>query len=486
MDNSTYGLIKFLFPRLPSLTKTALSHSLSLSPTSSKWDLRTEMTVAFLRSLMNGGPSPVGQTQAHTLNDPGAKGKVWTAKVTIPAPEDESIRDATFNAIADLGDGSETYIKPGLSDIDAEWTGFRPGAGSDEPLPNISEQEKYQNLMKEPSKSSKTTILYLHGGAYYLCGFGTHRLQVSKLAKACNGRAFNVAYRLAPQAAFPSQLLDALNAYLYMLYPPPGSLHEPVSASDIVFAGDSAGGNLVFALLQLLLQLHRTKLSDAKNPTVRYHGKTVEVPLPAGASANSGWFDITRSMPSLVNNAKFDYLPPADHDDALGRFPKDNVWPTTPPRGDLFCDLSMLCHPLVSPLAAKDWSGAPPLWIETGEELLTDEDLVVAVRASTQGVKVHFEQYEAMPHCFAMLLPTLATSKRCMESWGNFCRNCTEGSVETSGTWIAAKTGVEKEVDVTKVTPLTVEDALERMRDAQRRRFAGYEKEGKAMPNPSL
>jgi len=486
MDDSTYGIIKFLFPRIPSLTKTALAHSLWLSPTSSKWDLKTEMTVAFLRSLMNGGPSPIGKTQAQTLKDPGVKGKIWTARVSIPVPEDESIRDATFTAIADLGDGNETYSKPGLAVIDAEWTGFRPGVKDEESLPNISEQDKYERLMKEPTKSSKTTILYLHGGAYYMCGFGTHRMLVSKLAKACNGRAFNVGYRLAPQAAFPSQLLDALNAYLYLLYPPPGSLHEPVSASDIVFAGDSAGGNLVFALVQLLLQLHRTKPSGAKNPTVRYHGKTVEVPLPAGASANSGWFDITRSMPSLVHNAKYDYLPPADHDDALGRFPKDDVWPTTPPRGDMFCDLSMLCHPLVSPLAAKDWTNSPPLWIETGEELLTDEDEIVAARAATQGVKVQFEKYEAMPHVFAMLLPTLATSKRCMESWGTFCRRCTEGRVETSGTLIAVKTGLEKPIDVAKITKLTVEDAIERMRDAQRRRYIGYEKEGKAMPNPSL
>lgn len=487
MDNSTYGLIKFLFPRIPSLTKTALAHSLWLSPTSSKWDFRTEMTVGFLRSLMDkNNPTAVGKTQAQTLHDPGVKGKVWVARSTIPAPSDESIRDATFTAIADLGDGSETYQKPSLSEIEAEWTGFRSAAGAEEPLPDISESEKYQGLMDEPNRSSKTTILYFHGGAYYMCGFGTHRLIVSKLAKACNGRAFSVGYRLAPQAAFPSQLLDALNAYLYLLYPPPGSLHEPVSASDIVFAGDSAGGNLVFALLQLLLQFHRTKPTGASNPTVRYHGKEVEVPLPAGASANSGWFDITRSMPSLVHNAKYDYLPPADHDNALGRFPRDDIWPTNPPRGDLFCELSMLCHPLVSPLAARDWSNSPPLWIETGEELLTDEISVVAARAATQGVKVHWEQYEAMPHCFGMLLPALATSKRCIGSWGSFCKTCVEGSIETNGTWIAAKTGNEKTVDVTQVNPLTVGDALKRMRDAQRRRFAGYEKEGKSMPNPSL
>ena len=41
------------------------------------------MTVAFLRSLMNGGPSPVGQTQAHTLNDPGAKGKMKALEMRL-------------------------------------------------------------------------------------------------------------------------------------------------------------------------------------------------------------------------------------------------------------------------------------------------------------------------------------------------------------------------------------------------------------------
>lgn len=445
------------------------------------------MTVQVLRAAMKGDtPTTVGKVQAHTLKDPGIKGKIWIAKATIPAPQDQGLTEATFRAIEEMGDGSESYTKPSLAEIDAEWTGFRPDAGSDERLPDISEKEKYDKLMSEGTRTSKTTILYFHGGAYYLCGFGTHRENVSKLAKACNGRAFNVGYRLAPQAAFPAQLLDALNSYLYLMYPPPGSLHEPVPASEIVMAGDSAGGNLVFALLQLILQLHRTKPSSATNPTVRYHGRDVEVPLPAGASANSGWFDILRSMPSLENNAKYDYLPPADHDDAVSRFPHDDIWPTKPPRGDIFCDLSMMLHPLVSPLAAEDWSGAPPLWIETGEELLTDEDCVVAVQAVSQGVTVQWEQYEAMPHCFGMLLPALPTSSRCMKSWGDFCRTCVEGEVKTNGTWIAVKTGEEKEVDVSQVSSITFAEAKIRMKEAHTKRVNGWEKEGKSLPKPSL
>jgi hypothetical protein len=43
------------------------------------------------------------------------------------------------------------------------------------------------------------------------------------------------------------------------------------------------------------------------------------------------------------------------------------------------------------------------LYIETGEELLTDEDKHVAMQAAKQGVKVVFEQYETMPHDDAAL-----------------------------------------------------------------------------------
>lgn len=441
------------------------------------------MTVHVLRSIMEPGnvPRPIGITQQRTLKDPGVKSSTWVAKAVIPTPQEEGIREATFKAIEDMGDGSETYTKPGLAPLNVEWTGCRTAT---DPWTSMSESDKYAAMMSEPTRTSKTTILYFHGGAYYLCGFGTHREQVAKLAKVSGGRALNVEYRLAPKDAFPAQLLDGLNSYLYLLYPPPGALHEPVPANEIVFAGDSAGGNMCFGLLQLLLQLHRTKPSSAANPTVNYHGKEVDVPLPAGVAANSGWFDITRSMPSLDSNAKYDYLPSANHD-RVAEFPSDNLWPTDPPRGDLFCDLSMMCHPLVSPLAAREWTGSPPLWIETGEELLTDEVAIVAVRAESQGVKVHWEQYEAMPHCFAMLLPALATSARCIRSWGEFCKRCVEGDVQTSGTWIAAKTGVEKEVKISEVTEIPFEIALARMNGAKVRRMKGWEKEGKALPKIS-
>lgn len=484
------GMLKFLAPQLPSLTSTAIWHTLGMTETSSKWDLRVTLTVQVLRSLMsgnNGKPSPIGKVQKTTLKDAGIKGKLWVAKETVkaPKPEEEGLREAVFRAIDAMKEGEVSYVKPGLVDTEVEWTGYRGAAAKDEPLPEIDEAEKYARMMAEPTRKSDTTVLYFHGGAYYLCDPSTHRALTSRLAKETGGVVCSVRYRLAPQAAFPSQLLDGLMMYLSLLYPPPGSLHPAIPAKNIVLGGDSAGGNLAFALLQLLLQLHRTD----PNPRLTFHGHPVDVPLPAGVSANSAWLDITRALPSLTTNAKYDYLPPPNHDDdLLSRFPPDDCWPATPPRGDLFCDLSLLDHPLVSPLAATSWAGSPPLWMCTGWEMLHDEDAVVAARAAAQGVVVQYEEYEAMPHCFAMLMPTLPTADTCLRGWGRFVRGCVEAPAEVvgKGVFVHAKTGREERMEVRGASGITVEEARGMMREARERRVKGYEREGKGLPKPAL
>lgn len=490
------ALLKALVPKIPSLANTTFRHTMGWTETSNQWDLRTALTVEVLRSFMGGGgePAPASKVQGSTLKDPGVKGKTWVAKATIPAPKEdqEGIRDAVFQAIDDMAEGEVEYTRPSLVDTEVEWTGFRPNAGKNETMPDICEAEKYQRLMSEPTRTGATTILYFHGGAYWLCDPSTHRAITSRLAKECNGRVCSVRYRLAPQAAFPSQLLDALMVYLSLLYPPPGSLHEAVPASNIVLAGDSAGANLVFALLQLLLQLKRTSPNN-EPPQVYFHGTQVTVPLPAAATAAAGWFDISRALPSITANSKFDYLPPANHDDATSRFPPDAIWPTTPPRGDLFCTLSLLDHPLVSPVLADSWAGAPPLYFNTGEEMLTDEIKVLASRAARQNVKVVFEEYQAMPHCFAMLLPALETSEKCVRSWGSFAKQAVEGggiegwTLETKGTWVEVRTGREESREVSELSQkLPMEEVVRLIREAKAKRMNGYEGEGKGMPKAAL
>lgn len=56
----------------------------------------------------------------------------------------------------------------------------------------------------------------------------------------------------APQYPFPCAIQDCLAAYLYLVNPPPEAKHNPVDPKNIILAGDSAGGGLVWALLQIL------------------------------------------------------------------------------------------------------------------------------------------------------------------------------------------------------------------------------------------
>ena len=295
----------------------------------------------------------------------------------------------------------------------------------------------------------------------------------------------SVRYSLAPQNAFPAALLDSLIAYLSLLYPPPGALHEPVPASQVVFSGDSAGGNLAFSLLQLLLHDHRTSASSAT--TIRYNNRDVELPLPAGVACNSAWLDSTRSMPSVTNNAKYDYLPPPPSNKVIKHFPKCDIWPTDPPRRDLYCHESMLCHPLVSPLAAKDWEGTCPVWFSYGTEMLLDEGQVLASRIARQGGRVQFEEYEAMPHVFPLLLDFLNCSKACVLSCAEFMKDVVGNkTIEMRGVTVKAKTLKMEARDVEKLAPLSDEEVDRIMREAMRKRSFGEETETKVMPRAAL
>ncbi|KAI1869889.1 uncharacterized protein JN550_005479 [Neoarthrinium moseri] len=120
---------------------------------------------------------------------------------------------------------------------------------------------------------SKTVVLYLHGGAFVQgdgrdaqCGSIAEKL----LRKGGANAVFSVQYRLSGYNGlnpFPAALQDALSSYLYLL----NDLHVP--ASQIVLAGDSAGGNLATAFLRYLHEF----------------GNGIKVPPPKCAVLLSSW-----------------------------------------------------------------------------------------------------------------------------------------------------------------------------------------------------
>lgn len=464
--SSALGTIQLVLSKIPLLLKTILFHVLSLSPTARKWDFRTELVVTMLRDFLgNAPPSTVSAQQALFMRDTGARGRIWVSRTSLPAPPEDDVRQQVLGAVAALGSGRERYAAPPLQDVGGEWVGVRRGVSSWAAEPTgLSERAKFDSLTREAE--TDVTVLYIHGGANYLMDPVSARPVALAYATYARCRVFSVRYRLAPQGPFPSALLDAFVAYLSLLHPPPGSWHDAVPASSLVVTGDSAGGNIGMSLLQLLLQLQRAA-PDGTLPTVRFHGRDVGVPLPAGVGLNSPSLDLTRSMQWSEAFLRYDYLPTPELSPATS--PPCAAWPADPPRVHLYCEGSALAHPLVSPMAAASWAGAPPVFFVCGEELLTDEAKTVARRMARQGVPVVWEQWEAMPHCFAMVLTWTEASRVSYKGWADFVRDAIRGQVETKGCYVSVKTLKRKEVDVNTLTTISDEDVLEGMAEGRRR-----------------
>lgn len=244
------------------------------------------------------------------------------------------------------------------------------------------------------------------------------------MAKLTGGRCFSISYRLAPQHPFPAALLDVIIAYLSLVYPLPGSYHPPLPPSSIVIAGDSSGSCLSLALIQFIIAVRQIQGTNA--PVVRFHGHEVVLAMPSGLALQSPLVDQTNSLPSWNSGGQFDVVQqtsPLMFPD----YPTCPIWPSHPPRGDVYCETEMLSHPLVSPLAARTWAGAPPLWFALGEERMVDAAKLVAQNAAQQGVRVQWLEFEAMPHNWPMLFPTFWQSERCMQEWASVCLSFRQG-----------------------------------------------------------
>lgn len=137
------------------------------------------------------------------------------------------------------------------------------------------------NAREKRGERCRRIMLYIHGGAYFFGSVDEHRYQLQRHARKLQARVFAPRYRLAPQFPFPCGLLDCLAAYLYVL-----TIHDP---SEIILAGDSAGGGMILSILCMIRDQH--------------------LPMPAGAVLISPWVDLTHSFPSLSRTDKLDYIP---------------------------------------------------------------------------------------------------------------------------------------------------------------------------------
>jgi monoterpene epsilon-lactone hydrolase len=222
-------------------------------------------------------------------------------------------------------------------------------------------------------------VLYLHGGGYSLGSIDSHRELVSRICIASKMRALVVDYRLAPEHRFPAQLHDALAAYRWMLA-------QGVHPSNVVIAGESAGGGLTLSTL--------VSLRDARSP------------LPAAAVLISPWVDLEAIGESMTTNERYDYV----GRDALRVFAKR------------FVREHELRNPLAAPLYA-DLRGLPPVLVQAGgAETLLDDARRIAARARDAGVDLSLEIERDMIHVWHGFAPFEPRAQQAIERAGAFMK----------------------------------------------------------------
>ncbi|TDL16124.1 alpha/beta-hydrolase [Rickenella mellea] len=281
---------------------------------------------------------------------------IRVVRVTIPM---SCCNDAAEHLIKALGGeevakrvvgGTKWWQVRGVKGVDAQWMAVRKdyekakkrykeqqrqkelnGQREGTPTDNGSEEADPDQLDPDPCYNAEMDemrcILYAHGGGYYFGSVDQERYCMQRFARKINGRLLGVSYRLAPQYPFPCAIQDLLAAYLFLIRPPSGALHMPVKPAHIIVAGDSAGGGLTLALLQVI--------------------RDSNLPMPAGAVLISPWCDLTHSFPSIHINTATDVIPPY----GLSLHKPSGLWP--PPSEEMTHHVRETLRSRISKIAGR-------------------------------------------------------------------------------------------------------------------------------------
>lgn len=230
-----------------------------------------------------------------------------------------------------------------------------------------------------PGTRDDRALLYLHGGGYVIGSINTHRALAGRLSRDLDAKVLIIDYRLAPENPHPAAVEDAVAAYRFLR-------KEGLTASNIVVAGDSAGGGLTVATL--------LALRDAGED------------LPAAGACLSPWFDLGGTGESNVSRAEAD---PVVNMPGLHRMASMYLGDRKPE------DV-----PTGSPLYS-DPKGLPPLLLQVGDvEILLDDSTRFADKAKAAGVDLQLEVWPEMVHVWHAFGDMVPESKDAVEKIAKF------------------------------------------------------------------
>ena len=226
-----------------------------------------------------------------------------------------------------------------------------------------------------PKKNPRpnTLIVFLHGGGFcFGSSLTTHRMGLAHLSKITGSVCHSIDYRLAPENPYPAALDDAVAAWKHIV--------NENSDSQIILAGDSAGGGLSLALTMYLRDNNER--------------------LPDGLILFSPWTNLNCNFETYNTRAKADpmFLPIMPRE-AAKNYVSESM------------DNS---NPYISPVFG-DFSGLPSTLIIVGDqEILLDDSRIVGENAVKHGVDVDVRVWPKIFHDWWLFGPLLPESKKCL------------------------------------------------------------------------
>jgi len=207
------------------------------------------------------------------------------------------------------------------------------------------------------------TLIYLHGGGWCVGSPRTHDAIVRRLAAALDCPAWSIDYALAPEAPFPSGLLDCVAAIEL------AAREQP--EARLIVAGDSAGANLA---LDAALRLRDQGCPPIDALLLFYGVYTDDCTGPSMEAYGDGRYGLSRQA----------------HERYLEAY--------AGPRGDAATDRAA---PVFALHADTDLRGLPPTWLTVAElDILRDQSHALAARLRDAHARVQLQEISGVIHGF--------------------------------------------------------------------------------------
>jgi epsilon-lactone hydrolase len=207
------------------------------------------------------------------------------------------------------------------------------------------------------TNASKRHVIYYHGGAYVNDMGGPHWDIIDALIDATGATVTVPIYPLAPEQNHRPAFTFLADVYRDVL--------TKAAASDVVFAGDSAGGGLALG--------HAIELRDQK------------LPMPGRIILFSPWLDLTLADPEARKLERKDVMLAVDALRICGAWWAGGDDPRLP---------------RLSPLYA-DFTGLPPIELYQGtNDIFVVDSRTFVKKVQTAGGAIHYGEYPGAFHVF--------------------------------------------------------------------------------------